>query len=111
LAAAAREFAEELGVPVPGRPLIELGCVRQAGGKVVVAWAVEADLDPTALRSNTFTMEWPPRSGQVREFPEVDRAEWFSVQRAREKINPAQQEFIERLVAKLRLTPTERGGN
>jgi predicted NUDIX family NTP pyrophosphohydrolase len=108
---ALREFEEELGVAVPGDEMIELGSVTQAGGKVVVAWAVEGDLDPAALRSNRFTIEWPPRSGQMREFPEVDRAEWFSVQRAREKINPAQREFIDRLVAKLRLTPTGRVGN
>ena len=97
-AAARREFAEELGSPLPdGAPLVELGEVRQRNGKLVVAWAAEGDLDATAARSNTFEMEWPPRSGRRQEFPEIDRAEWFPLARAREKLIPAQVAFLDRL--------------
>jgi predicted NUDIX family NTP pyrophosphohydrolase len=97
LEAARREFAEELGTPPPdGEPLV-LGEIKQKSGKLVCAWALEGDLDATAASSNTFTIEWPPRSGQVREFPEVDRAEWFGLDEAREKINPAQAALLERL--------------
>jgi predicted NUDIX family NTP pyrophosphohydrolase len=99
-AAALREFEEELGsAPPPADALAELGAVRQKSGKVVTAFAVEGDLDPATVRSNTFTMEWPPRSGVTREFPEIDRAEWFGVDEARERINPAQAELLDRLVA------------
>jgi predicted NUDIX family NTP pyrophosphohydrolase len=97
-AAALRELAEELGAPVALERLVDLGSVRQKGGKVVRAWAAEGDFDPTRLRSNTFLMEWPPRSGRQQEFPEVDRAEWFSPGAAREKILPAQAAFIDRLL-------------
>jgi predicted NUDIX family NTP pyrophosphohydrolase len=97
-AAARREFEEELGSPLPDdAPLLELGEVRQRNGKQVVAWAAEGDLDATAARSNTFEMEWPPRSGRRQEFPEIDRAEWFPLARAREKLVPAQVEFLDRL--------------
>ncbi|MEW6249833.1 MAG: NUDIX domain-containing protein [Planctomycetota bacterium] len=96
LAAARREFAEETGVQPTG-PFISLGEVRQKGGKLVRAWAWSADLDPRALRSNTFTIEWPPKSGQLRSFPEVDRAEYFALPEARRKINPAQAALLERL--------------
>jgi predicted NUDIX family NTP pyrophosphohydrolase len=101
LACALRELEEELGAPFSLAPeeLTELGSVRQKGGKVVHCWATEGEFDPADLRSNTFTMEWPPRSGVEREFPEVDRAEWFGIKQAREKINAAQDEFLERLVA------------
>lgn len=102
-ACALRELREELGTDlglVPER-LIELGSVRQKGGKTVECWATEADFDPATLRSNTFSIEWPPRSGTRREFPEVDRAEWFAPERAAEKINPAQRELIDRLLAAL----------
>ena len=94
-----REFEEELGVPLPSSPgdLVELGSVRQRNRKEVLAWAAEGDLDAGAIVSNTFTMEWPPRSGKSAEFPEVDRAEWFPVEVAREKLNPAQAEFLDRL--------------
>ncbi len=96
--AARREFEEELGSPLPDdAELRELGEVRQKSAKVVVAWAVEGDLDATAARSNTFELEWPPRSGRRQEFPEIDRAEWFAVARAREKLLPAQVAFLDRL--------------
>jgi predicted NUDIX family NTP pyrophosphohydrolase len=96
--AARREFEEELGSALPGdAELRDLGEVRQKGGKAVVAWAVEGDLDASAAHSNTFEMEWPPRSGRRQEFPEIDRAEWFTLARAREKVLPAQAAFLERL--------------
>jgi predicted NUDIX family NTP pyrophosphohydrolase len=101
LAAAAREFEEELGTASPDAGLVELGAVRQAGGKLVTAWAVQGDFDPAGLRSNSFSMEWPPRSGAIREFPEVDRAQWFPVAEARGRIVPAQAAFIDRLVERL----------
>ena len=97
LAAARREFAEELGADPPGGPAEELGEIRQRGGKRVRAWAVEGDLDPGAIVSNTFELEWPPRSGRTIEVPEVDRAEWFALDTARLKINPAQAELLDRL--------------
>jgi predicted NUDIX family NTP pyrophosphohydrolase len=90
------EFEEELGHQPPAE-LTELGEVRQKGGKVVVGFAAEGDLDPATLRSNTFEIEWPPRSGRRQTFPEVDRAEWFGLETAREKINPAQAAFLDRL--------------
>jgi len=97
LTAARREFAEELGSPPPEDEPLDLGEVRQKSGKRVRAWAVPGDLDTAQVRSNTFAMEWPPRSGQMREFPEIDRAEWFPVAEARERINPAQVAFLDRL--------------
>jgi predicted NUDIX family NTP pyrophosphohydrolase len=97
LAAALREFAEETGTALPPAELTDLGTIRQRGGKVVQAWAAEGDLDADAVRSNTFTVEWPPRSGRMREFPEVDRAAWFGLDEARERINPAQAAFLDRL--------------
>lgn len=100
---ALRELAEELG-PAPAldpEALMELGSVRQRAGKVVEAWAAEADFDPAALESVTFAMEWPPRSGAEREFPEVDRAEWLDPESARAKILPAQAPFIDRLLERL----------
>ena len=101
-ACALREFEEELGSATPpAEALRELGSIRQKGGKVVTAWAVEGDLDPAAVRSNTFTLEWPPRSGTMREFPEIDRAAWFGVDEARERLNPAQAELVDRLVSLL----------
>ncbi|HKH72667.1 MAG TPA: NUDIX domain-containing protein [Vicinamibacterales bacterium] len=97
LAAARREFEEELGSPVSGE-FIALAPIRQASGKVVHAWAVEADFDPATFTSGMFSMEWPPRSGRQQEFPEVDRAEWFSIDDARRKINKAQIELLDQLV-------------
>lgn len=95
--AARREFREELGLAPPDGKAIALGEVRQAGGKTVTAWAVEADLDPAAVVPGTFTMEWPPRSGRTAEFPELDRVAWFPLDRAREVIVSAQSAFLDRL--------------
>ena len=101
-ACALREFEEETGAALPPGELIDLGSVKQKGGKVVSAWAAEGDLDADAVRSNTFTMEWPPRSGRTVEFPEIDRAGWFGVDAAREKLVAAQAEFLDRLLERLR---------
>jgi predicted NUDIX family NTP pyrophosphohydrolase len=95
--AARREFREELGLPPPDGEALPLGEVRQSGGKTVTAWAVEADLDPAAVVPGTFAMEWPPRSGRVQEFPELDRVAWFPLERAREVIVGAQAAFLDRL--------------
>jgi predicted NUDIX family NTP pyrophosphohydrolase len=99
LQCALRELEEELGsaFSFTDADLIELGSVRQRAGKRVHGWAAEADFDPATLRSNTFSMEWPPRSGNEREFPEVDRVAWFSPKEARRKIIPAQADFLDRL--------------
>lgn len=101
-AVAAREFAEETGSVLPAGPGIELGTIRQKGGKVVFAWAVEGDLDAEAAVSNTFRLEWPPRSGRFEEFPEIDRVEWFGVDEARARIKETQVPLIDRLEAALR---------
>ena len=97
---ALRELEEELGSSLDLSPerLVELGEVRLKSGKRVLGWAAEGDFDPATLRSNTFAIEWPPRSGNEREFPEVDRAEWFAPAQARLKINPAQVAFLDRLL-------------
>ncbi|MFD4343696.1 NUDIX domain-containing protein [Streptomyces coelicoflavus] len=95
--AARREFEEELGLPPPEGGAVPLGEARQAGGKLVTVWAVEADLDPAAVVPGTFTMEWPPRSGRTGEFPELDRVAWFALDRAREVIVKAQTAFLDRL--------------
>ncbi len=100
LAAAIREMAEETGVAAR-EPYLPLGAIRQRGGKEVLAWAFRGDCDAAAIRSNTFSMEWPPRSGRVQEFPEVDRAGWFEIGAARVKMLAAQTEFLDRLVAAL----------
>ncbi|MCU1337422.1 MAG: Phosphohydrolase [Bryobacterales bacterium] len=96
LAAAKREFAEETGVTLSGN-FIPLGEIRQGGGKVVMAWAMEGDLDAANIHSNTFSMPWPPGSGKLQEFPEIDRAEWFNLDVARRKILKGQAELLERL--------------
>jgi predicted NUDIX family NTP pyrophosphohydrolase len=98
LGAARREFAEELGQPAPSGAAVALGEVRQKGGKLVVAWAVEGDLDPSTIESNTFTLEWPPRSGRHQEFPEVDRAEWFTLEEASVRILEGQRPLLDELV-------------
>jgi predicted NUDIX family NTP pyrophosphohydrolase len=100
LAAAKREFAEETGV-TPSGDFIPLGEVRQPGGKIVSVWAVEGDLDPRNLLSNTFSLTWPPNSGKWQEFPEIDRAEWFSLVTARRKILKGQTEILDRLLQNL----------
>jgi predicted NUDIX family NTP pyrophosphohydrolase len=102
LEAARREFAEELGVAPPGGDADDLGEVRQKSGKVVHAWALHGDLDTSRIASNTLEIEWPPRSGRLIEIPEVDRAEWFGLEAAREKINAAQAELLDRLGALVR---------
>jgi len=98
-ACALRELEEELGasLDIAVEDLAELGTVRQKSGKTVHCWAAESDFDPATLSSNTFSMEWPPRSGVEREFPEVDRAGWFGPDEARRKVNPAQAAFLDRL--------------
>jgi predicted NUDIX family NTP pyrophosphohydrolase len=98
---ARREFLEELGTPAPNGEPTSLGEVRQAGGKVVEAWALPGDLDVTRVTSNTFEIEWPPRSGRKQQFPEVDRAAWFDAEAARHKLLPAQGAFIDRLEERL----------
>lgn len=98
MAAARREFEEELGCPPPDAEPLPLGEVVQKAGKHILAFALEGDLDPAAIRSNTFEMEWPPRSGQMKTFPEVDRAAWFPIAVARSRINPAQAAFLDRLL-------------
>lgn len=101
LGAARREFAEELGSPPPSGMAEELGEVRLKSGKRVRAWAVPGDLDAGAAHSNTFELEWPPRSGRRIEVPEIDRAEWFGLAEARRRLNPGQVELLERLAARL----------
>lgn len=109
--AARREFEEELGKPAPeGKPL-ELGDAKQGNTKTNHIWALKADFDTAAnITSNTFTMEWPPKSGKSQEFPEIDRAEWFSAGTARNKLRPAQITFIDRLEEKLGLPPSQPEG-
>lgn len=101
LAAARREFAEETGLSIEG-PATRLTPLRQPGGKLVHAWAIEADLDASSIRSNAFPLEWPPRSGRIRSFPEVDRAGWFDLPDARRKIHKGQTGFLDDLEERLR---------
>jgi predicted NUDIX family NTP pyrophosphohydrolase len=100
-ACALREMSEELGEEaapaLAAEQLLELGAVRQRAGKVVEAWAAEAEFDPERLASNTFEIEWPPRSGRIQDFPEVDRAGWFGIEEARRRILPGQTELLDRL--------------
>lgn len=98
LLAARREFTEELGVASPEGPYVDLGVITQKAGKEVFAWGVEAEVDPDAVMSNTFTMEWPPRSGRQAEFPEIDRVAWVTPDEAKLKLNPAQAELVVRLL-------------
>jgi predicted NUDIX family NTP pyrophosphohydrolase len=101
LAAARREFEEELGAAPPPGPAKDLGEVRQKSGKVVRAFALEGNLDVDRVKSNTVQVQWPPRSGRLIEIPEVDRAQWFGLEEAGKKINPAQVELLERLAGAL----------
>lgn len=96
LKAAQREFSEETGFSISG-VFTPLGTIQQKGGKRVTAWAVQSKLDPADIQSNTFEMEWPPKSGHIQEFPEVDRADWFSLSDARDKLIPSQHPFLDRL--------------
>jgi predicted NUDIX family NTP pyrophosphohydrolase len=97
------EFGEELGIEPPASDWIEVGAVKQKGGKTVHAWALEGDLpEDFVLASNTFAMEWPPRSGRTQDFSEIDRAQFFPIELAKEKINAAQIEFLDRLVAAIK---------
>ena len=98
LAAAYREYTEEIGVAPPDGDPVPLGEVVQKGGKRVLVWALEGDLDPSTVKSNLFTLVW---HGRAQEFPEIDRAEWFTVEQARRRINPAQEPFLDRLLAAL----------
>jgi predicted NUDIX family NTP pyrophosphohydrolase len=100
LSAAKREFEEETGFR-PDGPFLELGSFRQPGGKTIWAWAVEGEYDLATFRSNTFSMEWPPKSGRIQQFPEVDRAEWFGAPEAVQKISKGQVAIIEALLSKL----------
>jgi predicted NUDIX family NTP pyrophosphohydrolase len=106
LAVARREFAEEVGHPAPavqpdGGPPIELGSIVQKGGKIVHAWAIEGDLDPAAAASNRFEMVWPPGSGRLQSFPEIDRVAWFAPAEGIRRLKPTQAPFVERLVERL----------
>jgi predicted NUDIX family NTP pyrophosphohydrolase len=101
LDAACREFREETGFDVPAGIPVELKPLRQPRGKVISAWALEGDVDATALCSNLFSMEWPPKSGRQAQFPEVDRGEWFGLVQARIKITPGQAGFLQQLEALL----------
>lgn len=105
LEAAKREFDEETGF-APRGEFKELKEIKQSGGKLVKAWAFEGDCDPGAIKSNTFKMEWPPRSGREQEFPEVDRAEWFAIETAREKILKSQVPLLEELEQMLKKAET-----
>jgi predicted NUDIX family NTP pyrophosphohydrolase len=105
LEAARREFEEEMGSPAAGE-FVELGSIRQPSGKVVHAFTAESDFDVTTVKSNLFTLEWPPRSGKSGQFPEIDRAEWFVVEEARKRILKGQEPFIDRLLTLLKTTVT-----
>lgn len=98
LAAAKREFKEETGHEITGN-FVALSPIKQKGGKMVLAWAVEGDIDPKNIKSNTFEIEWPPRSGKKQTFDEIDRGEWFDITTAKTKINPAQAALIDELAA------------
>jgi predicted NUDIX family NTP pyrophosphohydrolase len=104
-AAARREFTEELGAPPPDGPVIDLGSIRQSGGKVVTVWALEGDFDPASAVFGTFEMEWPRGSGRVQEFPEIDRVGWFDVAMAQEKLVKGQREVLARLTDALSEQP------
>ncbi len=103
LDAANREFTEETGIALYGE-FTELKPIKQKSGKQVFAWALEFDVEASAVQSNVFEMEWPPKSGKLKRFPEIDRAAWFTIEEAKQKINPAQVLFIEELVQKIEQT-------
>lgn len=100
-AAARREFQEELGMPVPAGDLVDLGTIKQSGGKLVSIWALEGDVDPALAVLGTFEMEWPKGSGRIQEFPELDRVEWFDLGPARDKLIAGQRVFLDALADRL----------
>ncbi|MEP7145201.1 MAG: NUDIX domain-containing protein [Ferruginibacter sp.] len=100
LDAAKRELEEETGIKCNG-PFLELTAIKQKGGKIVYAWAAEKDIDPGTIKSNTFQMEWPPKSGQLKDFPEIDKGQWFFADEAKQKLNTFQSAFIDELIDKL----------
>jgi predicted NUDIX family NTP pyrophosphohydrolase len=104
-AVARREFEEETGHVSPDQPLIELGEITQKSGKLVLGWAVEGDLDPSTAVSNTYEVEWPPHSGVIQSYPEIDRVEWFELDEARQRLKAAQVPFLDRLEAALAADP------
>lgn len=106
IAAAKREFEEEMGSP-PAGEFVEIGSIKQPSGKVVHAFVAESDFDVSTVRSNLFPLEWPPKSGQRAQFPEVDRAAWFSIEEARKRILKGQEPFLDRLLTLLKTTATE----
>jgi len=110
LTAAKREFTEETGSIVDGA-FIELGDLKQPSGKVITAWAIERDLDPASIKSNSFSMEWPPKSGKMQEFPEVDAGAWYVLSAALEKLLKGQADFIARLAEKLGVNVPKRHEN
>ncbi len=105
VAVARREFEEETGTKAPEGPLVELGEIKQKSGKLVLGWAAEGDLDPSTAVSNTFDLEWPPHSGVVRSFPEIDRVEWFDLDEAHRRLKAAQVPFLDRLESALADAP------
>ena len=107
LDAAKREFKEETGLDVDGQ-FIDLGVLKQPSGKIIHAWALEKDLDVTNIVSNTFTLEWPKNSGRLQEYPEIDKAEWFDIERAKKKILKGQVGFIDRLVEIINYGPKKK---
>lgn len=104
LKAAKREYEEEIGLPPPDGPYLQLGEINRKDGKTIKAWAAEGDVDESEVRSNTFEMQWPPKSGKKQEFPEVDKALWFDINSASLKLQPAQVEFLERLAKQLNVS-------
>ncbi len=106
--AARREVKEETGVDVSG-PAIDLGQIKQPGGKIIHAWAVSQNVDTSRIESNSFQLEWPPKSGTIREYPEIDKAQWFKVHDARVKIRKGQLGFLDRLIQKLGVTSENPG--
>ncbi len=108
---AKREFREEVGQEPPSGEYLKLGSIKQAGGKQVFAWAIEKDLGEIKVSSNTFSIEWPPRSGQQQEFPEVDKAEWFDLSTASQKLHPGQNELLQRLAEKLNIDYDDQNPN
>ncbi|MEN6620636.1 MAG: NUDIX domain-containing protein [Smithella sp.] len=104
LEAAKREFFEETGFNIDGK-FIELGELKQPGRKIVHAWALEKDLETSKIKSNTFTLEWPPNSGKIKEYPEIDKGKWFDINEARKKVLKGQAQFLDRLINRLKYIP------